>query len=90
MFSVRNDERYRRESVCVSVKGAGHPDTHLLDVINHNTPANNYSDDNVYPVYFPGQVPPPLNGFSLWFTLTVATLTLKQLCSLLPLVFESV
>jgi hypothetical protein len=25
MFSVRNDERYRRESVCVSVKGTGHP-----------------------------------------------------------------
>jgi hypothetical protein len=46
-----------------------------------------YSDDNIYPVYLTGQVSPPINGYSLWFTLTEATPTLKRL--LFPEFFDS-
>ena len=53
--------------------------THLLDVLNHFTPAHGLSLDKMLPVYITGEVPPPqVDGHSSWFTLTVTTQTLKQ------------
>ena len=51
----------------------------IVDVINHNTPDTSYTDGHVYPVYLTGQVPPPLDDESLYFTLTTASPTLKRL-----------
>ena len=80
---------WQTESVAFS-RTHHHTYTHrdnLVDVISHNTPDNSYSDGNVYPVYLIGQVPPPLNGFVLWFTLTAASPTLERL--LFPNFFDS-
>jgi hypothetical protein len=41
----------------------------------------------MYPVYLTGEVPPPIIGGSTWFTLTAATLRLKQL--LFPMFLDS-
>jgi hypothetical protein len=41
----------------------------------------------MYPVYIPGEVAPPAFGQSIWFTLTTATPTLKEL--LFPKFFDS-
>ena len=77
----QRDGNDRRVTLCFNVTRSLHHSfthTHLVDSINHNTPGNNYSDGHVYPVFFPGQVFPPLNGFSLWFTLTAESPALKQ------------
>jgi len=41
----------------------------------------------MYPVYITGEVSPPINGQSLWYTFTAATPTLKRL--LFPKFFDS-
>jgi hypothetical protein len=61
--------------------------TPIVDVLTHHAPDNSFSDDKMYPVYLIGEVSPPINGYSLWFTLTVVTPTLKRL--LFPNFFDS-